>query len=92
MRCSTSTALAVEALGEARKDALQVDFDGALKLEFHGSKVTSGLLPYRELDDVIGLTAMAESLLHDWRTGKEHATHDGGTPTAVAFQPPGWLR
>ena len=28
-------------MGEGGKDALRVDFDGRLKLEFHGSKVTS---------------------------------------------------
>ncbi len=61
-----------DAMGEASKDALGVAFDGSIKLGFHGSKVTSdaGLLPYRELDDVLGLTTMAESLLHDWRTGQ----------------------
>ena len=28
-------------MGESRKDALRVDFDRKLKLEFHGTKVTS---------------------------------------------------
>ena len=58
--------------GEASKDALKPDFDRKLKLEFHGVKVTSdaGLLAYRELDEVLGLTTMIESELTDNRTGK----------------------
>ena len=42
-------------MGEARKDAFRVNFDRKLKLEFHGTKITSdgGLLIYRELDDAL---------------------------------------
>ena len=59
-------------MGEARKDALKLDFDRKLKLEFHGTKVTSdaGLLAYRELDDALGPTTMTDSELCDNRTGK----------------------
>jgi hypothetical protein len=59
-------------MGEARKDALRLDFDRRLKLEFHGTKVTSdaGLLAYRELDDALGLTTLTDSELCDNRTGK----------------------
>ncbi len=59
-------------MGERRKEALRVNFDRKLKLEFHGSKLTSdgGLLIYRELDDALGLTEMVKSELIDTRTGK----------------------
>ena len=59
-------------MGEACKDALRLDFDRKLKLEFHGAKVTSdgGLVAYRELDDALGLTSTVDSELRDIRTGR----------------------
>jgi hypothetical protein len=58
--------------GEADKGALRLDFDRRLLLQFRGSAITSdaGLLPYRELDDAVGLTHTGADMLADARTGK----------------------
>jgi hypothetical protein len=58
--------------GDSQNDPLRVDFDRHIKLQFHGSTVTSdaGLLAYRELDDALDLTSTAASGLHDPRTGQ----------------------
>jgi hypothetical protein len=59
-------------MGEHESGALRLDFDRRLKLEFHGSKVTSdaGLLPFRELDEALGLAEAAGERLVDPRTGR----------------------
>jgi len=64
-------------MGETRKDALQLDFDHRLKLEFHGTRVTSdtGLLAYCDLDEALGLTSAIDSELRDIRTAK-NTQHD----------------
>ncbi len=50
----------------------RLDFDGRIKLQFHGAKLSSdgGLLLFRELDAALGLTETASWELRDRRTGR----------------------
>ena len=59
-------------MGDGQKGDLRVDFDRRLKLRFLGSKVTTdaGQLAYRELDEALSLTEMADDVLEDSRVGK----------------------
>src|SRR5258707_6878035 len=58
--------------GESKSEALKLDFDRRVRLRFHGSAITSdgGLLAYRELDDVLALTASGGERLAEARTGR----------------------
>jgi hypothetical protein len=53
-------------------EALRLNFDRRLLLQFRGSLITSdaGLLAYRELEDTFGLTDTGAERLADARTGK----------------------
>ena len=63
-------------MGDAKKGCFRVQFNRRIKLEFHGAKVTSdaGLLLYRELDEVLGLTALGSENVVEERTGKISST------------------
>ena len=52
-------------MGSRRKQALCVQLDGNLELEFHGKKIASGtgLLVFRELDEVFHLPEKGSTLL-----------------------------
>src|SRR5260370_28954277 len=66
--------------GEADRGALRLDFDRRVMLQFGGSAINSdaGLLPYRELDDAMGLTDTGADTLADARTGKNGRHRLGG--------------
>jgi len=59
-------------MADPRGEALRLDFDRRLLLQFRGSLITSdaGLLAYRELEDTFGLTDTGAERLADARTGK----------------------
>jgi len=59
-------------MGDAKNDDLRVSFDSRLKLKFLGSQITTdaGLLAYRELDEILGLTEMTPAVLEDSRPGR----------------------
>jgi len=49
--------------GESKSEALRLNFDRRLMLQFRGSTITSdgGLLAYRELEDTFSLTDMTRA-------------------------------
>jgi len=57
--------------GAGKTGDVRLSFDRRVRLEFHGSKISSdvGLLLFRELDEVLGLHNIADGLLRDTRTG-----------------------
>ena len=59
-------------MGESENAGLRLHFNGHLRLEFRGAKVTTdaGMLAVRELDEVLGLTEMAGEMIRDNRTGR----------------------
>jgi hypothetical protein len=73
-------------MGEARQDALRVGFDNAIKLEFHGARVSSdaGLFPFRDLDQAAQLTESSAVGLYD-----RGRPCNGPLDTSVAKKPAG---
>jgi hypothetical protein len=64
-------------MGEKAQEALRLQFDKRLRLEFHGARITSdaGLLACQELDGALGLTEPAPTYLRETRSGR-NAQHE----------------
>ena len=79
-------------MGESQHEQLSLGFDARVRLESVGSKITSdaGLLAYRELDEQLGLTKMADQFLTEQRSERNVQHHPGhpeslepGAPVAI---------
>ena len=64
-------------MADTKGEGVKVGFDGSIRLEFHGAKVTSdaGLLAYRDLDEALGLFDSVPFVFHDSRTGRNIQHH-----------------
>lgn len=74
--------------GESDFWVLRLDFDRRLRLESHGSKVTTdaGLFAYRELDYAVEFTEMVGDVCADNRIGKNwrHGVRNGLWPSTIS--------
>jgi len=77
-------------MGESKEGVLRPDFDRRLKLKFHGSKVTSdaGLLPYRELDEAVGVTEIAGGRADGHPSWEERSPRSCRAVPPVRFRTP----
>ena len=59
-------------MGEKQNQPFQLSFNGSLKIDFQGSRVTSdgGLIVVRELDERLGFGELIAEHLRDCRCGK----------------------
>ena len=64
-------------MGDGEKASLRLQFNPKVRLAFHGATITTdaGLLAFREFDDALGLTEIAEDYLQDRRTGRNILHH-----------------
>ncbi len=59
-------------MGEKQTKPFQLSFNGSLKVDFQGSRITSdgGLILVRELDEHLGMGELIERHLSDLRCGR----------------------
>src|ERR671919_539674 len=64
-------------MGDGEKTPLRLRFNPQIRLEFRGATISSdaGLLAFREFDDALGLTRIAEDYLQESRTGRNIRHH-----------------
>ena len=64
-------------MGDGEKAPLRLQFNPKVRLEFHGSTITSdaGLLAFRELDHALDLTGIGSDYLQDYRTVRNIQHH-----------------
>ena len=81
-------------MGDGEKASLRLQFNPKVRLAFHGATITTdaGLLAFREFDDALGLTEIAEDYLQESRTGTQYPPPPGSAAKTVDLQPPSWLR
>jgi len=89
--------------GAGSKGDFRLVFDSRVRLEFHGSKISSdgGLLLFRKRDETLGLHDLAGRSLRDTRTGKNGVHNfavrcagppsDGGRDIVMSTMRIGWL-
>ena len=64
-------------MGDGEKASLRLQFNPKVRLAFHGATITTdaGLLAFREFDDALSLTEIAEDYLQESRTGRNILHH-----------------